>query len=167
VSFSLIDIQSNSLPKLPYYIPEKYKSYVIQLCIDNSLPLWLFARMISKESVWIVNAKHRKYDTELKQWIIDGIGLGQLFEPLIEIEYEWKFNDGKHIDPLNVYDNLRVSARILAWAYRCSGNYYDALAIYNAGYGKYIRNRIPSCTIDYIIDILYNPSMRLKNKFSI
>jgi hypothetical protein len=145
-----------------YYIPKKYKDFVIKITKENEVPIWLFARQIKEESNWDYKAINENKNDK-GEIISYDYGLGQLNSRYLD-EYVWKFNDNKPLDPFDPETNLYVACKILKWAYNLTNSWEDAIMIYNCGYTKWTNNNIPIKTILYKNRIFKEPTIeREKN----
>ena len=123
-----------------YYIPKKYASITEKAAYDNGIPLWLFARLIDRESKW--NAKAlRKNRNGTKD-----IGIAQ-FNSAYLSDFVWFDNDGKPFDPWVPAEALPVAARYVRRLYRATKDWKETVMAYNAGLGAVRRGQSPSSTL--------------------
>jgi soluble lytic murein transglycosylase-like protein len=128
------------------YIPEEYTAYLLYMSEKNSVPIWLIARVIEKESSWrddVVNANSNgSYD----------YGIMQLNSSYLDY-YSWKFNDYKVIDYFNPYESIKIGVKYLRFLYEVTGDWKSAVASYNCGLTKVRNNNIPKSTQRYVEDV--------------
>lgn len=131
-------------PNVIIYIPEQYSSYVKEICLENGIPLDIFAKLIQSESRWQPKAKRTNFVYIKKEKIFHSydIGIAQLNSNNYE-EFSWRFNDDKKIDPYNVEMSLLVSAKYLAWLYERTYSWYDVICAYKSGITKVREERVP------------------------
>jgi hypothetical protein len=138
-------------------IPRQYYQYLSDLCQIHDVDIFIIGRLFYRESRFKAKAVGKNYDLE-GNIISRDSGLGQLNDRYVET-IKWKFNNGQEVDFFNPEQNMSISVQMLSWAYKCSGNYFDALCIYNAGIGTWQNNKVKQKTIDYANDILYSSNL--------
>lgn len=140
-----------------YYIPSRYEVYVTKLCNEYDVPIWLFARLIKKESNW--NSKATNIN---RNKTID-LGIAQLNSNYLDY-FSWKFNEGKEIDPFNAKDSLRVSIKYIAHLKKSFPSWSDVVMAYNAGATRVLNNDIPTTTIEYCKTIMSYVTIKRDNE---
>jgi hypothetical protein len=122
------------------YVPAIYDDIVFFSTQKAGVPLWLFARLIEKESSWRprVTKKNNNGTTDL--------GIAQ-FNSKYLTDYYWFDNYGKKFDPMKPEEALPVSARYLKRLYNATGDWWLAVAAYECGLTRVLENRIPIQTV--------------------
>jgi len=126
-----------------YSIPEKYHYIVINSASKNGIPIWLFSRLIEKESSWNPKA-YRKNKNGSKD-----IGIAQFNNKYIA-DYIWFDNDGKKFDPWNAFESIPVMARYLKRLYDATSDWSLAVLAYNAGLSRVLENKVPKSSMEHM-----------------
>ena len=127
------------------FIPEQYKDFVIKLCEENYVPIYIFAKLIQSESRWNPKAKNTNYtynkDGTKKLHSVDK-GIAQLNSLYYE-EFSWRFNENKIVDPYNPNMSLKISCRYLSWLYDRTHSWNDAICAYKSGLLNVRKETVP------------------------
>lgn len=111
-----------------FIVPKRYEKIFWKYVSETGVPAWIACRLISEESKWRWWATNKNDDGTTD------LGLMQLNDGYIKNDYEWRFNDGRPIKPLDPETNIRVGLRKLAALHRQWGNWYDAIVAWNCGF---------------------------------
>jgi len=123
-----------------YAIPAKYNHYVNEICELHEVPVWVFARLIQRESNWRWDAINDNGDSR-------DLGIAQLNSKYINYYSKYTNED---IDPFNPYQSLLVSVQILKHLYDETGSWMNAVAAYNVGLTGFRNGRFPENHVDAI-----------------
>lgn len=126
------------------YIPLEYQNYISYLSKWYSVPVWVLARVITRESNWVYN------ETNLNANKSIDIGMMQLNSDYLDYYY-WRFNDLESIDVFNPYDNIELGVKYLRHLYELFGSWEIAVAAYNCGPTRILAGKgIPEKTQEYV-----------------
>jgi hypothetical protein len=126
---------------IQYRIPNRYKALVHDVCAEYDIPVWLFARLIERESGW-------------KPTLVcnDDRGIAQ-FNSNYHDWFTFKFGD---FDPMVPAEALPAAGAYLSWLYGHTGNWTDAVAAWNCGLTRWRSGEWPEITerhVDAVLDI--------------
>jgi hypothetical protein len=143
--------------KLEARIPINYYIVLQNECKEKQVPIFIASRLMYRESRFKPFAVGKNYNSSGKIISYDK-GLGQINSNNVE-DLKWRYNNNQEVNLFDPFINIHLTVCILAWAYEQTGNWFEALLIYNAGYGNWKRGTIKQKTLDYAYDILYNPHL--------
>jgi soluble lytic murein transglycosylase-like protein len=124
----------------PYTVPAVYMDSVQQATDSAEVPLWLFARLIERESGWDPLAlNHNRNGTK-------DLGIAQFNDRYLP-DFTWFDNDGKTFNPWKPTEALPVAARYLRRLYDATHNWRDAVLAYNAGLSRVREGNVPSSSV--------------------
>ena len=143
IVLSLEDIRihvNNTIETSRYSDLSKYAILATSLCIENKVPVHLFLSLIKMESDFRYDAINQN-----KNGSFD-IGLGQLNT------YTFKNYSKKELE--NPRINLKLSIKTLKDLHSYFGSWEQALAAYNAGISRVVKDEIPESTQRYVKKVL-------------
>jgi soluble lytic murein transglycosylase-like protein len=129
------------------FVPDAYYQTVINVALQNQIPVYYFAKLIHVESAFnprAINKSNRNgsYD----------YGIAQLNSVYID---EFAFRYGyTTLDPFDPYTSLEVAGKHLRTLYNNTGSWEKAIAAYNCGLTAVLKGRIPSSTVQYVQRIM-------------
>ena len=136
-----------------YFIPLQYRDYVVSLCKEFNIHVWIFARLINYESGWDRWALNN--NDENQDGIIESTdrGIAMLNSKYYD-EWKWKYNGGKDFDPFDPWVSLRIAAKHMQVLFKCTRNWEYTVAAYNCGLSRATsRMPWPIRTKRYILEI--------------
>lgn len=148
----------NSTKKV--YIPKKYQKFIIEICTENQVPIWIFARLIQSESNWNKNAINYNYKEIYKKGrkikIVDSTdkGIAQLNDKWYEY-FSWKFNSFEEVNPFDDFQSLEISCKYLKHLYKSTNDWYDALCAYKTGLQKVYNKQVPEYIYEVVDKIMF------------
>ena len=131
------------MPTAPVGVTPELVAYVYRQADEYAIPRNLVDALAWAESGWNPYAQHVNPNGTVDRG---------LFQPnsrtwLIMIK---SYNGGKWADPMNPYDNARLSLAYLADLHAILGSWHSAIAAYNAGIGSVWHNTVPDQTVAYM-----------------
>ena len=147
VAISLWSTCSRTAMPRMYAIPREYAAIACHECIQKDVPLWIYARLINKESRWNKNCISKNGNGT------KDLGIAQLNSAYLP-DFQWFDNSGVPFDPFNPDEAIPVSIRYLARLHRAFKSWPLAIAAYNCGPGAVSRGCIPASTAKYVFDIV-------------
>ncbi len=145
VRYDLPAIPSPATPE--YVIPAEYQETVEAAAHSAGVPLWIFARLIARESGYdpsAVNINRRG-----RRVVSCDLGIAQLNDQYLP-DFEWFDNGGRPFNPMNPDEALPVAARYLARMYRATGSWRLAVAAYNCGLSRLQAGGMPERTVEHV-----------------
>jgi soluble lytic murein transglycosylase-like protein len=150
IAFVKTSLPNRQRPQGIIILPSIYREKILYYSDIYEVPYIILARMASAESDW------RRFATgKNKDGSIDS-GIMQLNSKSINY-FEWKFNEGKVIDPFNTDTSFKIAAQYIQFLYKRTDNYCLAVAAYNCGLTRVKNKTIPKKTFEYLTKVFGRP----------
>lgn len=143
------------------YVPDDYQEYVSYLSKKHLVPIWIIARVIEIESNWNSKAINKNKDGSYDY------GIMQLNSKYIRGYFDWKFNDNKKINYYDPYINMEIGVKYLKHLYDYHKSWREAVAAYNCGSSKVLRNEIPLSTKRYVEKVFQYKLVKSKGETNV
>lgn len=145
----VVDLPSTELVAVPFleFVPDAYYQTVVNISLQNQIPVYYFAKLIYVESRYNPRAINYANSNGSRDY-----GIAQLNSNYID-EFALRYGY-QSIDPFDPYLSLEVAGKHLRTLYNHTGSWEKAIAAYNCGLTAVRKGKIPASTVRYVERIM-------------